>query len=85
MPDELDVRPDRTDVVIVYVSAVQDQAVKGNEEDPTAWDEQGGAGVVFLIGMAMRMREYAVHADYAHIHKYVDGDAAENLIHINSI
>ena len=30
--------------------------------------------------MAMRMREYAVHADYAHICKYADAD--ENLIHI---
>ena len=26
------------------------------------------------------MREYAVHADYAHIREYVDAD--ENLIHI---
>ena len=31
--------------------------------------------------MAMRMREYAVHADYAHIREYADAD--ENLIHIN--
>ena len=30
--------------------------------------------------MAMRMREYAVHADYAHIREYADAD--ENLIHI---
>ena len=29
-------------------------------------------------GMAMRMRKYAVHADYAHIREYAD----ENLIHI---
>ena len=28
----------------------------------------------------MRMREYAVHADYAHICEYADAD--ENLIHI---
>ena len=28
--------------------------------------------------MAMRMREYAVHADYAHIPEYTDVD--ENLI-----
>ena len=32
-----------------------------------------------VLGMAMRMREYAVYADYAHIRKYVDAD--ENLIH----
>ena len=32
------------------------------------------------VGKAMRMREYAVHADYAHICKYADED--ENLIHI---
>ena len=30
--------------------------------------------------MAMRMQEYAVQADYAHIRKY--GDADENLFHI---
>ena len=30
--------------------------------------------------MAIRMREYAVHADFAHIRKYADAD--ENLIHI---
>ena len=30
--------------------------------------------------MAMRMRKYAVHADYAHICEYADVD--ENLIHI---
>jgi len=30
--------------------------------------------------MAMRMQEYAVYADYAHIHEYTDAD--ENLIHI---
>ena len=29
------------------------------------------------------MREYAVHADYAHMHKYADAD--ENLIHMNQI
>ena len=34
----------------------------------------------YELGMAMRMQEYAVHADYAHICKYVDAD--ENLIHI---
>ena len=28
--------------------------------------------------MAMRMREYAVHVDYAHIREYADAD--ENLI-----
>ena len=33
--------------------------------------------------MAMQMRKYAVHADYAHIREYAD--AAENLIHINHI
>ena len=33
-----------------------------------------------LLGMPMRMREYAVHADYAHIREYADAD--ENLIHI---
>ena len=30
--------------------------------------------------MAMRMRKYAVHADYAHMREYAD--AGENLIHI---
>ena len=30
------------------------------------------------LRMDMRMREYAVHADYAHIRKYLDAD----LIHI---
>ena len=30
--------------------------------------------------MALRLREYAFHADYAHICKYADAD--ENLIHI---
>ena len=32
------------------------------------------------LGMAMRMREYAVHADYAHIREYAD--VVENLIYI---
>ena len=30
--------------------------------------------------MAMRMQEYAVHADYAHVREYAD--AEENLIYI---
>ena len=30
--------------------------------------------------MAMRLREYAVHADDAHMREYADAD--ENLIHI---
>ena len=34
------------------------------------------------VGMAMPMREYAVHADYAHIRKHAAADAGENLIHI---
>ena len=33
-----------------------------------------------LLGMATRMREFAVHADQAHIREYADAD--ENLIHI---
>ena len=33
-----------------------------------------------LLGIFMRMREYAIHADYAHIRK--DAEADENLIHI---
>ena len=33
-----------------------------------------------VLGMAMRMREYAVHVDCAHIREYADAD--ENLIHI---
>ena len=37
---------------------------------------KGGGGC--LLGMPMRMREFAVHADHAHIRKYAD----ENLIHI---
>ena len=32
------------------------------------------------LGMAMRMREYAVNADCAHMCEYADAD--ENLIHI---
>ena len=32
------------------------------------------------LGMAMRMRKYAVHAEYVHICKYAE--AGENLIHI---
>ena len=32
--------------------------------------------------MARRMQEYAVHADYAHIHECADADPDENLIHI---
>ena len=39
--------------------------------------------VLFVLGMALRTREYAVHADYAHIRKYADAD--ETLIHINHI
>ena len=35
------------------------------------------------LEMAMRMREYAVHADYAHNREYAD--AAENLIYMNHI
>ena len=35
----------------------------------------------FGVGMAMRMREYASRADYAHICKYAD----ENIIHIITI
>ena len=35
------------------------------------------------LGMAMRMRKYAVHADYAHIPEYADAD--ENLINIMHI
>ena len=38
---------------------------------------------VSTLGMAMRMREYAVHEDYAHIRGYADAD--ENLIHITHI
>ena len=34
-------------------------------------------------GMAMQTREYAVHADYAHICEYADADV--NLIHISHI
>ena len=34
----------------------------------------------YELGMAMGMQEYAVHADYAHICKYVDAD--EILIRI---
>ena len=34
---------------------------------------------VFCVEMAMQMREYADHTDYAHICKYGD----ENLIHIS--
>ena len=34
-----------------------------------------------VMAMAMRLREYAVHADYAHIREYADAD--KNLIHIN--
>ena len=30
----------------------------------------------------MRMWEYAVHVDYAHIREYADAYADENLIHI---
>lgn len=30
--------------------------------------------------MAMRIREYAIHADYAQIREYADADADENLI-----
>ena len=30
----------------------------------------------------MLMRDYAVHADYAHMCEYADVDAGENLIHI---
>ena len=36
--------------------------------------------MVLVLGMARRMREYAVHADYAHICEYANAD--ENLIHI---
>ena len=31
--------------------------------------------------MARRMQEYAVHADYPHIHECADADPDENLIH----
>ena len=31
----------------------------------------------FELGMAIQMREYAVHEDYAHIREYADAD--ENL------
>ena len=34
----------------------------------------------YVLGMAMRLQEYAVHADYAHFRKYADAD--ENLIHL---
>ena len=34
----------------------------------------------FYLGMALRMQEYAVHADYAHMRDYADVD--ENLIQI---
>ena len=34
----------------------------------------------YQVKMAMQMREYAAHADYAHICEYADAD--ENLIHI---
>ena len=33
-----------------------------------------------MLGMAMQMREYVVHADYAHVREYANAD--ENLIHI---
>ena len=36
---------------------------------------------LFKVELAMRLRECAVHADYAHVREYAD--AAENLIHIN--
>ena len=29
----------------------------------------------------MRMKEYAVHSDYAHFRKYADADGDENIIH----
>ena len=37
------------------------------------------------LGMAIQLREYALHADYAHMRKYADADAYENLIPINHI
>ena len=33
--------------------------------------------------MDMRLREYAVHADFGHIREFADAD--DNLIHINHI
>ena len=40
--------------------------------------------IVFQLGMAMRMREYAVHADYAHMREYADADEnAEQKVLLN--
>ena len=33
----------------------------------------------YQLGMAIQMREYAVHADYVHIHENADVDTDENL------
>ena len=33
---------------------------------------------VYKLELAMRLREYAVHADYAHIRGYVHAGAAQN-------
>ena len=44
---------------------------------------KGSKGVRIRDGLAVS--EYAVHADYAHMRKYADADADENLIHINHI
>ena len=47
--------------------------------------------MVLILGMVLTMtrdgqedagKEYAVHADYAHIHEYADADLDQNLIQI---
>ena len=37
--------------------------------------------LALILGMAIRLREYAIHADHAHIREYAD----KNLIHIDHI
>ena len=41
---------------------------------------KGSQGVKIKDGP---VAEYVVHADYAYMREYADGDADENLIHIN--
>ena len=49
LPDQVHIGSYRAVVVFLDLSAVEDDTVKSDEEDPAARDEQGGAGVVLLI------------------------------------